>query len=283
LPDTLVYYAGTQPYTISFITYDIWYITINLVVPANLDPGDYFISVQSFGGPNLYWNQVNGAIGNIAKYRWVGNTFWVPVTNLSTSYTDMYFELWGTTTIPVELASFSAVVSDDNVELSWITSTESNNQGFEIQRSKDGEFETIGYVEGHGTTTESQAYSFTDKNVVTGKYQYRLKQLDYDGTFEYSNVIEVEVTSPSTFSLEQNYPNPFNPSTVISYQLPINGNVTLKVFDVLGNEVATLVDEYKLAGRYEVDFSAGGLSSGIYLYKLQTGDFVDMKKMILIK
>jgi hypothetical protein len=202
----------------------------------------------------------------------------------------MYFELWGTI-VPVELTSFSAIVNDDNVELSWITATETNNQGFEIQRSKDGEFETIGYVEGHGTTTESQAYSFQDKNVVTGNYNYRLKQIDFDGTSEYSNVIEVEVRSPSTFSLEQNYPNPFNPSTKIRYSVAnviSNGAkqstiVALKVYDVLGNEIATLVNEEKPAGSYEVEFFADGLTSGIYFYKLQTGSYSETKKMILMK
>jgi hypothetical protein len=292
-PGTHVYSAETQPYTISFITYFIWHITINLEIPANLNPGDYLISVQSSspGSNNLYWTQVNGAYGNIAMFR-SGCTSWVPVTSgicLPPSNTDMYFELWGTTTVPVELTSFSANVNDDNVELSWITATETNNQGFEIERSEMSEvksqmeWEKIGFVDGHGTTTESQAYSFQDKNVVTGNYSYRLKQIDFDGTSEYSNVIEVEVTSPSTFSLEQNYPNPFNPSTMISYQLPISGDVTLKVYDVLGNEVETLVDEYKPAGNYKVEFNAANLPSGIYFYKLQVGSLVETKKMLLLK
>ncbi len=198
--------------------------------------------------------------------------------------------------IPVELTSFSATMNDDNVELNWITSTETNNQGFEIERSQlsnvngQMDWKKIGFVEGHGTTTESQAYSFTDKNVVAGKYNYRLKQIDYDGTFEYSNVIEVEVTTPSTFSLEQNYPNPFNPSTMIGYHLPASSNVTLNIYDVLGNEVAKLVDEYKPAGSYSVEFNANShsgevwnLPSGTYFYQLKAGSFIETKKMILIK
>ncbi|MCZ7614790.1 MAG: T9SS type A sorting domain-containing protein [Ignavibacteriaceae bacterium] len=193
--------------------------------------------------------------------------------------------------VPVELTSFSAVVNDDNVELCWITSTETNNQGFEIQRSKDGKFETIGFVDGHGTTTETQVYSFIDKNLITGKYNYRLKQIDFDGTFEYSNVIEVEVTSPSTFSLEQNYPNPFNPNTKIRYTIPNviasetkqTQFVSLKIYDVLGNEVATLLNEHTPSGSYEVEFGASNLPSGTYFYQLRAGSFIETKKMIVLK
>ncbi len=193
--------------------------------------------------------------------------------------------------VPVELTSFSATVNDDNVELSWITSTETNNQGFEIQRSKDGKFETIGFVDGHGTTTETQVYSFIDKNLITGKYNYRLKQIDFDGTFEYSNVIEVEVTSPSTFSLEQNYPNPFNPNTKIRYTIPNviasetkqTQFVSLKIYDVLGNEVATLLNEHTPSGSYEVEFDASNLPSGTYFYQLRAGSFIETKKMIVLK
>jgi photosystem II stability/assembly factor-like uncharacterized protein len=199
--------------------------------------------------------------------------------------------------IPVELTSFAATVNDDNVELSWITATETNNQGFEVERSQKSQvkgqmdWEKIGFVEGHGTTTESQAYFYLDKNVATGKYKYRLKQKDYDGTFEYSNVVEVEVTSPLTFSLEQNYPNPFNPSTKIKYIIPNVEThrdaslqmVTLKVYDVLGNEVATLVNEEKPAGSYEVEFSASNLPSGTYFYQLKASSLIETKKMILLK
>jgi hypothetical protein len=127
-----------------------------------------------------------------------------------------------------------------------------------------------------------------DKNLSIGKYQYRLKQIDFDGSFEYSNIIEAEINSPEEFSLSQNYPNPFNPTTTIQYSIPSNGkgetsNVTLKVFDVLGNEAATLVNEEKQPGVYEVEFDASQLSSGIYFYKLQTENYSSTKKMILLK
>jgi len=184
---------------------------------------------------------------------------------------------------PVELTSFAAIVSNGLVALSWISATETNNQGFEVQRSAGGEFETIAFIEGHGTTTESQAYAYNDRNVNAGTYTYRLKQVDFDGSFEYLKVIEVDVPVLQEFSFEQNYPNPFNPSTKISWQSPVGSHQTLKIFDILGNEIATLVNEYKPAGKYEVEFNAANLPSGVYFYQLKAGSFVETKKMVLLK
>jgi len=156
-----------------------------------------------------------------------------------------------------------------------------------FQRSVGGEFETIAFVDGHGTTTQTQVYSFTDKSVNVGSYSYRLKQVDFDGTFEYSNVIEADVPAPAAFALDQNYPNPFNPSTKISWQSPVSSWQTLKIYDILGNEIATLVNEYKPARKYEVEFRLeSGIRypvSGIYFYQLQAGYFLETKKMILLK
>ncbi len=186
--------------------------------------------------------------------------------------------------VPVELTSFTASLVNSEVVLSWTTATEVSNQMFEIERATESDdFRTIGYVDGQGTTTQQQSYGYTDKTPDVGINYYRLKQIDFDGTFEYSNVVEIEVTTPTFFLLEQNYPNPFNPSTIISWQSPVGSRQALKIYDLLGNEVATLVDEYKPAGSYEVDFDASGLSSGIYFYKLQAGNFVATKKMILMK
>ena len=190
--------------------------------------------------------------------------------------------------IPVELTSFTANASEGLVELSWITATETNNQGFEVQRSSGSEYETIAFVDGHGTTTESQAYSYSDRDVKVGSYSYRLKQVDFDGTFEYSNVVEVDVPAPAEFALDQNYPNPFNPSTTINFRLAVDSKVSLKVFDVLGQEVATLLNGNIVAGSHTVNFNASSVNSGVYLYKIEaTGidgsNFVDVKKMILTK
>jgi photosystem II stability/assembly factor-like uncharacterized protein len=199
--------------------------------------------------------------------------------------------------LPVELSSFSATVTSSSVVLSWSTASEINNRGFEIERKvsssqssvNSSEFESIGFVDGRGNTTEQTQYSFDDKNLSAGKYLYRLKQIDFNGSFEYFNLSsEVTIEAPQSFSLEQNYPNPFNPSTKIKYSVAPNAtgqmsSVVLKVYDAIGNEVATLVNENKPAGNYEITFDASNLSSGIYLYKLQAGSFVETKKMLMIK
>jgi hypothetical protein len=190
--------------------------------------------------------------------------------------------------VPVELTSFTAKASDNSVELSWITATETNNQGFEVQRSNGGEFEPIAFVNGNGTTTEVHAYSYTDRNLKDGSYSYRLKQVDFDGTFEYSNVAEVNVAAPAVYSLEQNYPNPFNPSTKINFRLAVDSKVSLKVFDVLGQEVATLLNGNFVAGSHTVNFNASSINSGVYMYRIEaTGidgsNFTSVKKMILTK
>lgn len=190
--------------------------------------------------------------------------------------------------VPVELSSFTASANDDNVTLSWTTATETNNQGFQIERSNEGEFESVGYVPGRGTTTEVSNYTFVDENVAAGSYSYRLKQMDYDGTYEYSQVIEVDVNVPAEFAMDQNYPNPFNPSTKINFRLAADSKVTLKVFDVLGQEVITLLNKDLSAGSHIVDFDASGINSGTYFYRIDaTGidgtNFTDVKKMILMK
>ncbi|MFI5406101.1 MAG: T9SS type A sorting domain-containing protein [Nitrososphaerales archaeon] len=195
--------------------------------------------------------------------------------------------------IPVELISFTSEVDNNVVTLLWQTATETNNSGFEIERLKDSkieklqDWERIGFVEGKGTTTEIQSYSFTDKP-DPGIYKYRLKQIDYDGTFAYSSEIEVEVKAPNVFSLEQNFPNPFNPTTKIKYTIPEDvrsekQEVLLKVYDVLGNEISILVNELKTAGSYEVEFEGSKIPSGIYFYQLKANSFVETKKMVLLK
>jgi len=185
--------------------------------------------------------------------------------------------------VPVELNSFTANVSGTDVTLNWSTATETNNNGFEVQRKLENDFVTIGFVKGYGTTTEVKNYSFTDSKLSVGNYSYRLKQIDFDGSFEYSNVVNVDLTAPTVFALEQNYPNPFNPSTMISYSVPQNSFVTLKVYDIIGNEVATLVNQTQSAGKYDVRFDASSLSNGVYLYSIKTDNFTSTKKMILMK
>ncbi len=188
------------------------------------------------------------------------------------------------TAVPVELTSFTASIVDKNVTLNWTTATEINNYGFEVQRkSSNGDFVTIAFVEGHGTTQKPQSYSYTDKNVEYGRYSYRLKQVDYNGIFSYSDAVEVDARIPAKFGLSQNYPNPFNPSTTINYEVAKETNVSLKVYDAIGNEVATLVNETKAPGTYEVIFDASNLTNGVYFYKMQAGNFTATKKLVLIK
>lgn len=186
--------------------------------------------------------------------------------------------------IPVELSSFTVLADQGNVVLSWTTATETNNRGFEIERkSADKEYQKAGYVPGFGTTSHSKSYTYTDKNLASGNYTYRLKQIDLDGSSKYSNEMEAEVVVPARFSLEQNYPNPFNPVTTIKYSIPASGIVTLAVYDLLGQEAATLVNENQQAGTYSVEFNASSLSSGIYMYKLTSGTLVETKKLMLLK
>jgi hypothetical protein len=224
--------------------------------------GDYFDMVSDNNGASLAW----------------AATF--------NSEQDVYYSyIANTTIIPVELVSFSASAAASVVTLSWLTATELNNQGFEIERSSERtNWRTIGFREGKGTTSEPQQYSYSDilSGVESSKLYYRLKQVDFNGSFEYSDIVEVEI-APSVFSLSQNYPNPFNPTTTIIYQVPGLSFITLKVYDVLGNEIESLINEEKQAGNYEIEFNATNLPSGIYFYKLQAGNFVETKKMVLMK
>lgn len=186
--------------------------------------------------------------------------------------------------VPVELVSFSANVNQSTVILNWATATETNNRGFEIERKfNNGAWEVIGFVNGKGSTTNISVYSYSDLTSLSGKYSYRLKQLDYDGTYAFSDIVEVNIGLPIQFSLSQNYPNPFNPSTTISFTIPKSEFVTLKVFNMLGQEVKTLVNGFTEAGSYNKIFNASELSSGTYFYQLKTESFSDIKKMILVK
>jgi len=190
-----------------------------------------------------------------------------------------------TLTVPVELSGFSASVNENDVTLFWQTATELNNSGFDVERNRKNEgWEKVGFVSGNGTTTEIHSYTFSDKDVPAGTYSYRINQIDYDGTSEYFELEQViKINPPGNFTLLQNYPNPFNPSTTIQFVIPEKSNVVITIFNSIGEDVLTLINEEKAAGSYEVNFNASGFTSGIYYYKLQTDDFVQTKKMILMK
>jgi|GEM_PF-3628155 len=186
--------------------------------------------------------------------------------------------------VPVELTSFAAQAKAGFVQLNWATATEVNNYGFDVQRSAGNGWEKIAFIEGNGNSNSPKSYSFTDKNVLRGTYSYRLKQIDTDGQFEYSDVVAVEINNlPSVYSLDQNYPNPFNPTTNIKFGLPKDAFVSLKVFNILGQEVKTLLAGFKPAGEYVIPFDASDLTSGLYLYKLETEGFSSVRKMLLTK
>jgi len=190
--------------------------------------------------------------------------------------------------LPVELSSFTASSNQSAVNLKWQTATEVNNYGFEIERASSSTmplqvWEKVGFVNGNGNSNSPKTYSFSDNNPSGGsKFLYRLKQIDNDGQFEYSDAIEVEIV-PKEFVLYQNYPNPFNPVTTIRYQLPKESKVVIKIYNILGAEVMELINEQKEPGIYEADFNAASLSSGTYIYKISADNFVQTKKMILLK
>ncbi len=191
--------------------------------------------------------------------------------------------------IPVELKSFTASTYKNSVTLSWSTATEVNNKGFYVQRkSENSEFQTIGVVEGKGTTTEVQNYLFTDINVQLGIQHYRLAQVDYDGSINYSEAIEVDVNPPLEFSLSQNYPNPFNPTTNIDFTLPVKSNVVLKIYDIVGQEVMTAINKEMEAGYHKLNLDMSRFSSGVYMYRMDVkgvdgNNHSSVKKMILNK
>ncbi len=191
--------------------------------------------------------------------------------------------------VPVELASFTAATQESFVILSWTTASEINNLGFYVQKSSDKtNWNDLEFINGKGTTSNYSEYQYIDHSPIYGKSYYRLVQQDLDGSQKILKSLEVNFKGKIKFALEQNYPNPFNPATVIKYSIPNNGSETglkvqLKVFDVLGNEVETLVNEMKQPGNYSVEFNAQNLTSGIYIYQLKTGEFVASRKMTVIK
>ncbi len=191
---------------------------------------------------------------------------------------------------PVELISFTVSKKGDEILLEWETATEVNNYGFEIQRSvssnhiSEREWETIGFVEGHGNSNSPKGYLFVNDIVPNSNViQYRLKQIDFNGGFEYSKIAEIKINDVAEFKLSQNYPNPFNPSTTISFALPKQADVKLNVYNPIGEKVVELLNGNISAGYHQVNFDGSNLSSGLYFYKISAGNFVSVKKMMLLK
>lgn len=193
----------------------------------------------------------------------------------------------GASPLPVELTSFTALVNGNSVQLNWITATEVNNYGFEIERMSsqtDGKWNTLGFVNGSGNSNAERRYQFTDNTPLPGKNIYRLKQIDTDGKYTYSQEVEVDFSlTPAKYTLGQNYPNPFNPETRINFAIPITSHVTIKIYDITGKEVATLLNETRQAGQHSINFNASSFSSGVYMYRLFAGEFSEARKFILIR
>ena len=198
----------------------------------------------------------------------------------------IYLSLDPSTPLPVELTSFTASVSGNSVNLNWNTSTEVKNFGFDVERSITGKNWTkIDFVKGAGTSNSPKDYTYTDKSLNTGNYSYRLKQIDTDGGYTYSKIVEVRIGSlVNGYSLNQNYPNPFNPTTSINFVFANNTNASLKVYNSIGQEVATLFQGIAEGGRqYDLSFNASKLTSGVYFYKLEGNGKSEVKKMLLMK
>ncbi len=238
-----------------------------------------FAAAQS----NLSWH--NGPGGFYTKVFAYVSAANVEITNPANHFINIF-----NPPLPIVLSSFSSSVSKNDVKLNWTTESEINNSGFHVERTSVRilNWENIGFIHGNGTTNQQKHYSFDDKKLQTAKYKYRLKQLDYNGNFEYFNLAnEVEVGTPKDFSISQNYPNPSNPKSRIDYEFPLDGKVSIRVYDMLGREVVNLVNENKQAGYYTTEFDGTNLSSGIYLYRISAEGngqhFEKTLKLVLIK
>ncbi len=278
------------------------------------DYGETWSLQPGFTGINMWGVHVQPSDGNVVivnsyssspgSWRSVnGGATWTPISIPSSGYqvvsvdsmtqfaaqSSGFYKLEAPWFVPVELAAFNAQLAGDDVILNWTTASELNNQGFDIEFSMDNEnFTKIGFVPGFGTTTETKSYSFKVSEVSAGIQYFRLKQIDFDGTATIHNSVEVNGPVPNSFVLNQNHPNPFNPSTTISFSLPVEANVNIKLFNMLGQEVAQITEKDFQAGNHNVEFNASNLSTGAYIYTFEAiggngANFKSTKKMLLLR
>lgn len=260
-----------------------WGVSVH---PNNSD----FVAVGTWSGSTVYftrnggttWYQTNLPPSNYAVAV-------IDTMNIFAAQSGGFYKLESPNFIPVELISFTAELINGKAYLHWVTATEVNNQGFEVEISSDNKnFEKIGFVPGYGTSAEQHSYSFEFNNLLSGKNYFRLRQIDFDGTFEYSSVAEIEGITPSEFYLAQNHPNPFNPSTSIQFSLPVEASVNIELFNMLGEKITVITNGEFSTGVHTINFSAKGLTSGTYFYLLKAKGsngktFSDVKKLILLK
>jgi hypothetical protein len=272
------------------IAYNAAYLANNLAVQIAADPE--WLTLNNYNGTIYSGNSINvGLMINTDGMDLGDYSMDMEITTNDPVHPLMVVPITMTidNEVPVELVSFNAEMVDGNVVLNWSTATETNNNGFQIEKREKSavkgqtEFSNVGFVSGKGTTTEKTFYSYSDKNEKPGTYLYRLKQIDFDGTFSYSNEIEVEITGPKDYALYQNYPNPFNPSTTIKFALPVKTNLSLSVYNTLGEKVAEIFNGELEEGYHEMMFNGSGLSSGIYFYKIESENYSATKKLMLLK
>lgn len=278
--------------------------TFDSITVTSSGLNDIFVAMYNSEG-NIQWVKRAGGTaedyGNAIAVDVVGNCYisgyfretalFDNISLSSAGVQDIFVAKIGDVTIPVELVSLKADVINNTVRLSWITASELNNLGFEIERASTSHLQgwmKIGFVDGNGTTTSTHSYSFTDANVSNGTYYYRLRQIDLDGSSTYSQIINVEIGVPVSFEVMQNYPNPFNPETNVSFNLPATANVTITIYNLLGQTVEIIANKIFDAGRHNVKFNAASLTSGIYFYEVQVKGIDgslnnSVKKMTLIK
>jgi len=269
-PDTLQIRISTTDTSVASFTSVL--ATYNVNTFPNPGFGEYKIDLSTFSGQNVFIA--------FRHYDFNGNGMYLDDVTVAGS-------------VPVELASFAASVGENDVTLSWMTATELNNKGFYIERrTAEDSWNSLGFVDGHGTTTETQSYIFVDKGLASGIYNYRIMQVDFDGSFKYYKLNqEIEIVTPISYALSQNYPNPFNPTTKIKYSVPVDGFVHIAVFNILGEKVANIVNTTQKSGNYEFTFDATNLASGMYIYRMEAGDpstgsrqvYSETKKMSLLR
>lgn len=285
-PNTAVTWLGNTTNTVT------WDVANTSVAPVNVTNVNILLSTNggltftevlaantpNDGSENIFLPNIPTTQARI-KVEAVGNVFF-DMSNVNFTIEDF---------IPVELTAFFALKTEDGVLLKWTTATETNNSGFMVERSSDKiNFIELAFVNGRGTTTELNDYEYVDNLSAIGKYYYRLKQIDFDGSFNYSNIVETEVEDPQVFNLSQNYPNPFNPSTMIKFSLPVDSYVKIDLYNALGEKVDELTDRDYSIGNHEINFDASKISNGVYYYTINANgfdgsSFISTKKMVLIK
>lgn len=251
---------------------------------SGLDTYSASVAVNFVSTTDLHLTGASIGDVNLTGFPIVGITTDIDGDTRGVNYPYMGADENSATPLPVEMTTFSAVAQGQSVMLKWITAQEINSYKFDIERKSAGtNWTKIGEVQAQGNSSVPTTYTFADNNLVSGKYSYRLKIIDNDGSFEYSKVVEAEVSVPNEFSLSQNYPNPFNPTTKIDYSIPEAANVKILIYSVTGELVTELVNEYQNAGKYTVEFNASDLASGTYVYRIITNNYIETKKMILLK